>query len=395
MHVDLMVSSAALARTVAATLAGAGFAVQTQSMRSPTQALLPLLQASRTDIVIVESTTAQEQADLQALETMTLARPQLYVILITDHKDQSVLFSAMRAGVREVLTLPLAEGALADALQRCAAHQSRLQAQAGKDAPQARVAAVLGCKGGSGASFVATNLAYLLASEFSRTCALLDLDLQYGDASFYLGAGAVKHNISDLTHQIERLDAQLLLSCMHPVAPRLTLLAAPPDVEAALSITAKQLEKVLQLARQKNEVLLLDVHRALDAVAIQALDMADVVYLVLDNDMPSVRDAKRQVKLFRSLGYADDKLRLLVNRYDSHSFVDLKSIEEAVGLPVMHTVPRQWAAVSESISLGQPLVKTHPQNPAVDALRQVGANLLQTEAPKSKTWFSRWVGVHA
>lgn len=171
---------------------------------------------------------------------------------------------------------------------------------------------------------------------------------------------------------------------MHPVAPRLTLLAAPPDVETALSITAKQLAKVLQLARQKNEVVVLDVHRTMDAVAIEALDTADVLYLVMDNDMPSVRDAKRLVKLFRSLGYADDKLRLLVNRYDSHSFVDLKSIEEAVGLPVVQTLPRQSAAVSESISLGQPLVKTHPQNPAVDALRQVGANFLQTQAPKKQ-----------
>lgn len=395
MNVDLMVSSPALARTVAATLAEEGFALQTQSIRLATQALSPLLQALRSDIVIVDSTPAQEQADLQALEAMTFAKPQLYVILITEHNDKALLFSAMRAGVREVLTLPLAEGVLADALKRCAAHQARLQAQAGQDAPLARVAAVLACKGGSGASFVATNLAYLLASEFSKTCALLDLDLQYGDASFYLGAGAVKNNISDLTHQIERLDAQLLLSCMHPVAPRLTLLAAPPDVETALSITAKQLAKVLQLARQKNEVVVLDVHRTMDAVAIEALDTADVLYLVMDNDMPSVRDAKRLVKLFRSLGYAEGKLRLLVNRYDSHSFVDLKSIEEAVGLPVMHTVPRQWAAVSESISLGQPLVKTHPQNPAVDALRQVGANFLQTQAPKNKTWFSRWVGVHA
>ena len=395
MNADLMVSSASLARTVAETLAGAGFVVQAQKIRLPGQALAPLLPGLNSDIVIVDSTASHEQADLQAIEAMTFAKPQMYVILITDNSDKQLLFSAMRAGVREVLTLPLADRALGDALQRCAVHQAKLQAQMSLGATQAKVVALLACKGGCGASFLATNLAYLMASEFSRTCALVDLDLQYGDASFYLGAGAAKNNISDLTHQIERLDAQLLLSCMHPVAPRLSLLAAPQDMETALSVTAMQLEKVLRLARQKHEVVVLDMHRAMDAVAIQALDMADVVYLVLDNTMPAVRDAKRQVKLFRSLSYADDKLRVLVNRYDSHGFVDLKSIEEAVGLPVVHTLPQQWAAVTESISLGQPLVKTHPQNPAVDALRQVGANFLQTQAPKNKTWFSRWVSVHA
>jgi pilus assembly protein CpaE len=395
MNADLMVSSPSLARTVAETLVGAGFTVQAQKIRLPGQALPPLLSGLNSDIVIVDSTVAHEQADLQAIEAMTFAKPQMYVILITDNSDKQLLFSAMRAGVREVLTLPLADRALGDALQRCAVHQAKLQAQMSLGSTQAKVVALLACKGGCGASFLATNLAYLMASEFSRTCALVDLDLQYGDASFYLGAGAAKNNISDLTHQIERLDAQLLLSCMHPVAPRLSLLAAPQDMETALSVTAMQLEKVLRLARQKHEVVVLDMHRAMDAVAIQALDMADVVYLVLDNTMPAVRDAKRQVKLFRSLGYADDKLRVLVNRYDSHGFVDLKSIEEAVGQPVVHTLPQQWAAATESISLGQPLVKTHPQNPVVDALRQVAAHLLQTEAPKTKTWLSRWVGVHA
>lgn len=395
MNADLIVSSTALAAHVASTLSNTGFAVQTQSIRPAAQALASWLENLRSDILILDSTLAQEQADLQAIEAATFAKPQLYVILITDNSDKQLLFSAMRAGVREVVTLPLTGSVLADALQRCAAHQAKLQAQLNKGAAQGKVAAFVACKGGCGASFVATNLAYLMASEFGKNCALLDLDLQYGDASFYLGAGVSKNNIADLTHQIERLDAQLLLSCMHQVAPRLSLLAAPQDIETALSITAKQLEKVLQLARQKHEVVVLDMHRAMDAVTIQALDMADVLYLVMDNTMPAVRDAKRQVKLFRTLGYADSKLRVLVNRYDSHGFVDLKSIEEAVGLPVVHTLPQQWAAVSESISLGQPLVKTHPQNPAVDALRQVGAQFLQTEAPKSKTWFSRWVGVPA
>jgi pilus assembly protein CpaE len=182
---------------------------------------------------------------------------------------------------------------------------------------------------------------------------------------------------------------------MHQVAPGLVLLAAPHDIETALSVTAKQLEKVLLLARQRHEVVLLDVHRTMDGLAIQSLDMADVVYLVMDNTMPSVRDAKRLVKLFRTLAYTDGKLRLLVNRFDSRGFVDIKSIEEAVGLPVTQTLPPQFEAVTESISLGQPLVKTHPKNPVVDALRLVGANFLETAPPKSKTWLSRWVGVHA
>lgn len=393
MNADLILSNATLAKAVAGSLSAAGMTVQTQSLRQPAHALY--LASLTGDVLIVESSQFHEAADLQAIEALTFAKPQLYVILMTDNADKALLFNAMRAGVREVVNLPVQEGALDEAFKRCASHQIKSIAQAVSAGAKGKVAAFVSCKGGSGASFVATNLAYLMATEFGKTCAFLDLDLQYGDASFYLGGATVKNNISDLTQQIDRLDGQLLLSCMHQVVPGLVLLAAPHDIETALSVTAKQLEKVLLLARQRHEVVLLDVHRTMDGLAIQSLDMADVVYLVMDNTMPSVRDAKRLVKLFRTLAYTDGKLRLLVNRFDSRGFVDIKSIEEAVGLPVTQTLPPQFEVVTESISLGQPLVKTHPKNPVVDALRLVGANFLETAPPKSKTWLSRWVGVHA
>ena len=71
MNADLMVSSPSLARTVAETLVGAGFAVQTQKIRPLGQALAPLLPGLSSDIVIVDSTASHEQADLQAIEAMT------------------------------------------------------------------------------------------------------------------------------------------------------------------------------------------------------------------------------------------------------------------------------------------------------------------------------------
>jgi len=395
MNADLVLMDTALMATVVAALTAHGLGVRSQSVRQASQALQPFLNDLGGDVVVVQSSQASELADLQSLEAMTFVHPQSDVILITSNSDQSLLFSAMRAGVREVLTLPLTEATVRDALQRCKAHLARVKAHAVGNVPKGKVAAFVSCKGGSGASFSATHLASLMAAEFSRNCALLDLDVAYGDASFYLGAAAAKNNISDLTQQIERLDAQLLLSCMHPVAPRLSLLAAPQDMETALSITAHQLEKVLVLTRQQFEVVVLDVHRTMDALAIQALDFADVVYLVMGNTMPSVRDAKRLVKLLRSLGYPDDKLRLLVNGFDPQGFVDVKSIEDAVGLSVVNTLPQQVEAVAESISLGQSLVKLQPKNPWVDALRRVAAGFLQTPAPRPKTWLSRWVGAHA
>ena len=190
MNADLILSNATLAKAVAGSLSAAGLTVQTQSLRQPAHALD--LAALTGDVLIVESSQFHEAADLQAIEALTFAKPQLYVILMTDNTDKALLFNAMRAGVREVLNLPVPDGALDEAFKRCASHQIKTQAQAVSAGPKGKVAAFVSCKGGSGASFVATNLAYLMATEFGKSCAFLDLDLQYGDASFYLGGAAVK-----------------------------------------------------------------------------------------------------------------------------------------------------------------------------------------------------------
>jgi pilus assembly protein CpaE len=176
---------------------------------------------------------------------------------------------------------------------------------------------------------------------------------------------------------------------MHSISPRLNLLAAPDEPGVALAITASQLEQVLTLARRTHEFVVLDLDSTIDAVTLKALDMADVVYVAMECNLPVVRNAKKLVKLFRSLGYGDDKLRLLVNKYQSDGLLDVKSIEQAVGIKVHHTIPNQVAAVTEAFNLGKPLVLLDPQNGVLKALREITSTLLHAPLPKARGWMDR------
>src|SRR6185369_8779200 len=136
--------------------------------------------------------------------------------------------------------------------------------------------------------------------------------------SYFMTDSPAKCTLADLTRQVERLDANLLSASMLRVAPKFSLLAAPEEPEAALAITASQLERVLDVAARNCDILVLDVERMIDAVTVKALDRADLVFLVLQNMLPHVRDTRRLVRTLRGLGYPDTKLRLVVNRYDPH-----------------------------------------------------------------------------
>ena len=386
-------SNDALLNTLRSSILQAKLPLQSAVTRQPGQALLPLLKGIDSGILLLDSPPNHLSDDLTALETWLRSRPQLNVLLLSEDSSKALLLRAMRAGVRELLALPAQPQELALSLGRWSDSLTIVPNNPAATTP-ARLVAFMGSKGGNGTSFVAANMAYIMADEYDRSCAFVDLDLQCGDASFYLGSGGNKNNLSDLTRQIERLDAQLLSSCMHAVTPRLSLLAAPQDLESAMAIRAQDIEKVLNLVRSLYNPVVVDLPRNLNALSLKVLDMADVVYVIMQNNTPDARDAQRLVSMLRALGFGEDKLRLLVNRFVPDGWVSLSDLEKTVGLKVSQTIPNHPQWVSEALHTGQPLSALHDHNTVMQALRESTAGLLDTRPPK-RHWMQRWIGTTA
>ncbi len=350
------------------------------------------------DILILDSpldtSTQERDQDLAWLGQCVTRHPLLGVLWLTHDIDPAFLLQAMRSGVREVLPLHPDASEFTQALNRLRRHAQSLSPvsqldQADPGTP-GRLIAFVPTKGGCGATFLATNTAYLLAKEMACDTLLIDLDLHGADASYYLSSDDHRNSLLDLTRHTERLDAHLLHSSLHSVIPHLYLLAAPNVSELTSPLTAPQLEQVLQLARRQYGMVLLDMPDALDAISVKALDLADEVVLVMGNTVAHVRNAKRWLVMLRSLGYADAKLRVVLNKIHPGSEVDITLIEGALGLPVSHTLPSDPATALQAVNQGLPLMSLNGNSPLVQALRQFITQAWHLSAPKRKSWLERW-----
>jgi pilus assembly protein CpaE len=364
-----------------------GYEIAQTLSRKDGQPLASLLAGVDCDLLIADSTHAAQSEDFAAIGVLIRAHPSVTVIVLSESRDAAVLMAAMHAGVREVLPFSPSATELAAALRR----MPRRGLGTTEDTAGGRVIAFMSCKGGSGATFLATNLGYMLATEHDKQTILIDLDLQYGDATYFMADAPAKSNIADLTRQIGRLDANLLAATLMQVTPTFGLLAAPEEPEEGLSITAAHLERVLDVARQNYDFVILDLDRKLDAVAIKALDKAELIFPVMQHMLPSVRNARRLVRAFRSLNYPPSKLRLIVNRYERRSTIDLPQLEEAVGLKVSYTIPNSYADVVESINTGVPLLKVNANNPVTRGLREIADELAEKPAPGARGWIGRLI----
>lgn len=351
--------------------------------RAKGEPLAPLLAQAEGDLVVVDA--GDTDADLSVLEALAPARPALSLILLSARRDADTLLRAMRAGIREVLPNPPEPAEFAAALRRLAQRSPPADARG-------RIISFVACKGGSGATFLATNLAYILATEHKRRVALLDLDLQYGDAAYFVTDQPVHTSLADLARQVDHLDASLLDSSMVRVTDHFSLLASPEQPEDALGITGFQLERVIDMARDNYDIVLLDIERMLDPLSIKGLDKAEAIYLVTENMIPHVRDARRLVRILRALGYPDSKLRLVVNRHDRGVGLDQQQVEKAVGLKVAFTIPDSLQEVAEAVNTGVPVVQIHPHNAVSRALRELASTVAEGAGKTPRKWLARLIG---
>lgn len=366
-----------------------GYEVTQALLRRSGQSLASLLDNMDGSLLVVDSADTEPGDDLATLEVLTRTHPSLAVIMLSPGGDASLLIAAMRAGVREVLQSPLKTGELAAALRNTAKRQQAVLSQAGRG----RVIAFAAVKPGSGGTVLATNLAYLLATEHQKKTVLIDLDFVLAEASYFMSDSHGKTNLSEVAQQIERLDGKLLAASMVNVAPNLFLLAAPDGPEEAFGITAQQLGRILEVAREQYDFVVVDLVRTPDvAVSMKAVDMADLIFVVLEATVPHLRDLRRSLRIFRSLDCPDSKLRLIVNRYNKQVAIDLAQIEKTVGLKVSYTIPNSFSEVSESLNTGVLLAKAHPKNPVVRGLRDIADGLVGKPPGSERSWIERWIG---
>lgn len=349
--------------------------------------LLSVMQTDRPSMVLLEFPTMDKQA-FEQIEAATLRVPGTMVLLVSPDPSIDLLKRAMQAGVRHILPGPLSQATVqsaVDYLRETQSLSSRFMDNEGQ------LLAFLTVKGGAGSTFLASNLGYVLATAGKKVL-LVDLNLFFGDMVANVTDRKPAASILDVARQSELLDAALLQSSVLAARENLYVLAAPLLPYRTEVLTPDILEKIIELARSEYDFVIMDVGRTLDPTTIKALDLADRIYLILQLALPAIQNVKRIETVFEGLGYAQDKLHVVVNRYEKGGAIGLDALERITRSKVARTVPASYEAVMESINQGVPLPLLLPRN-AVSRVLQEWANDLSPVTLKPKrSWLSALAG---
>ena len=359
---------------------GSSLPLQVSTLAGDNAALAGELLKQRPNLAVAnfESLTS---SDMVLLENTIRHLPQTALILLSADRSPEFLLGAMRIGVREIVTTPLKNGELKEALSR---HINRLSSSQGLSA-SAKTLAFIAAKGGSGATFLATNLAASLAHLDKKTL-VIDMNLHFGDAVMYLTENRPTATLADLCKQVDRLDSDFMHAMVMPIEENLWLLPGADSPERALDVKPSAVERIMTLGRTEFNFVVLDMGRAIESVGVKALDACDAIYIVMQYTVPSLHDTKRLLTLMMSLGYPREKIHLIANRVQKGSDISAEDVQKSLGILVEHQVPNSWASAAYSANHGVPVSRHAPRDPISRSLDELA---LRISPPEEKQLTSR------
>jgi pilus assembly protein CpaE len=317
-----------------------------------------------------------EKEVLDSLQNTTNKYPQAAILLLASLQSAALLLAAMRNGVREVVELPLSANSLHEAIDRILSQQRESIREEGK------ILSFISCKGGSGTTFIADNLAFALASVSNKKVLLIDLNLQFGDAALFLSDAQPSMTLADLCRQIHRLDAALLDSSLIHVTPGFGILPASGEPDPYDTIRPEQIDAILEIARKEYDFIFIDLGRQINGIVIRALDQSDHVFPIIQQSLPYLRNGLRLLGLFKMLGYRKEKIRVIVNRHETNT-ITVEAIERSLGQTVAYLVPNNFDVVNESINQGVPVLKLARSCNVTKALVDIINALADVRKPES------------
>ena len=341
-----------------------------------TQALVTLEQQP-IDLLVVPIEGVDE-AQLAVIDRLNRRERHLGVIATGETTDPTLMLRAMRAGIQEYLVRPLVTADLASALERLAQRTTGA-------ITDSQVYAAFGSKGGVGTSTLAVNLAHALTlAHPDAKVAIADFALPGGDIRLLLNVRPA-YDIGDIAGKIGRIDADLLHSVMVPATDRLWVLAAPERPEADEDVDANVSTTVVKQMRAAFNYTVLDCEHRLNDRTLAALDGADRIILLTELKVAALRAAQRMIGVFRRLGYPNEKLGVVVNRYQSEDVVSPAEAAEVLKTDIFFRLPNDYPTCSRAATDGVPIGEHAPQSKLAASYRQLAQKLSGGVEPDSRT----------
>lgn len=304
------------------------------------------------------------EAGLKSLERLKQASPDMYVIVSHYHAEGDTVIQSMRLGANDFILQPIKRSEFRDAVARFERAPKRVS---NSESKLGKVYTFLGTKGGIGTTSLAVNFAGVLAQR-KQSVVTVDLDWTANDIAMQVGASP-QYTLAEVADNLSRMDQALFESLVMRDNLGFYLIGPSDSLEHRNYFTEPMFREFATFLIEKYENTVIDAGKNInDEVVASACQVSAAIFLVVNQEFASIRNAQRYLAMLMRTGYTRDQIRIVVNRYQkkvSPSFATLEQIKSTLNQPVFYGIPESPAFLA-AINKARPLVADRQAFPDAD-----------------------------
>jgi len=251
--------------------------------------------------------------------------------------------------------------------------------------PVGRVVAVVGAKGGVGASTVAHNIAFSIASDLMLDSVVTDLDLAFGTAGLDFNQDPPQ-GIAEAVFSPDRIDTAFVDRLLAKCADHLNLLAAPATLDRVYDFGADAFESIFDSLRATVPCIVLDVPHQWTGWTKQTLVGADDVLIVAAPDLANVRNTKNIYDFLKAARPNDHHPRYCLNQVGIPKRPEIKAVDFAKALDeeAVAIIPFEPQLFGSAANNGQMIAEISSGHRTAEIFRQLAQILTGRSEPKKQ-----------
>jgi pilus assembly protein CpaE len=304
-----------------------------------------------------------------------VCEPGTVVIAIGQVNDVRLYRDLLASGIHDYLLKPLSAGQVRDSLNQAQAVFAAPKAQDGEAVRRHVSTAVIGTRGGVGASTLATSLSWLFSTQHNSPTALLDLDVHFGTGALTLDLEPGR-GLTDAIDNPSRIDGLFIERAMIRANDHLSLLSAEAPINSPLMTDGAAFVQLEEEFRQAFEMTVVDLPRNMLINYPHVLTDVNIVMLATEMTLASARDTIRILSWLKTNASHAFPIIVANKVQPGTTEISKADFEASIERKIDFSIPYDAKSACNAAKLGQSFVEANRSSKATTVIKQIAERVM-------------------
>ncbi len=326
------------------------------------------------DLIVFDIKNTDKNETLEKIREIQSKNNKILFVATSYDINSELITLTLNSGVKDFLLKPVIDSVLEASIKKIKDIKNNV------NQTLSNVICIFSNKGGCGKTSLAVNLAYEFSKiEDQKKVCLLDLNFNSPDASTFLNLEP-RYDIEYIISKFETSDEKLVLSLLNNYKnSNLYICSLNNSISISSKLTVQNVSKIINYLKNSFRWIIIDTSSIINEANASVLYQSDLILYTGITNMVSVRNSQKCFEMFDNMGFSNEKIKFIINRYTEKSEIKPEDIEKATGKKVFEKIPNNYLTLIDAINIGQPVGEVNPQSNIANAYKKIAKELMDID----------------